>query len=301
MNPVPMRSLLFVPGDSEKKLARVDACAADAVILDLEDSVALPGKPRARELVGRFLQERPAASRPIKLWVRINALDSALALADLVAVVGGEPDGIMQPKIDGPADVAQLSAYLDALEAVHRIPTGTIGIIPVATETALAPFRLGDLAASDLPRLAGLTWGAEDLASAISASTNRDGNGEWAFTYKMVRSLTLLAAHAAGVPAYETLHADFRDDAGLRSTSSAARVEGFGGRIAIHPDQVAIINDSFSPSDEELAYARRVVESFSAEGATGTASLDGKMIDIPHLKQAKALLLRAGLGDQTHQ
>lgn len=291
MTPDPPRSLLFVPGDSEKKLAKIDDCGADAVILDLEDSVTPANKVRARELVRQFLRERPFADRPIELWVRINALDTGIALDDLVAVIGGTPSGIMLPKIQGPGDVARLSFYLDALEAVHSIAQGTIRVIPVATETAIAPFHLGDFADAKLSRLAGLTWGAEDLAAAISASTNRDHDGAWAFTYQMVRSLTLLAAHAAGIPVFETLHTDFRDDEGLRSSTNAARAEGFAGRIAIHPGQVAIINESFAPSDDEIDHARRIVAAF-ADGSAAVTKLAGRMIDIPHLKQAEAVIRR---------
>ena len=290
MSDRPLRSLLFVPGDSERKLARVGECGADAVILDLEDSVATPNKKLARRLVAEFLAQNPQSPRTPQLWVRINPLDSGLALADLAAVAGFRPDGIMQPKIEGPEDVRRLSHYLDALEAAHGIPAGTIGVLPVATETAVAPFRLGDFAGAGLARLVGLTWGAEDLAAAVGATTNRDDSGEWAFTYQMARSLCLLAAHAAGVQAIDTLHVDFRDETALRDTSRAARSEGFTGRIAIHPAQVAAINESFMPSDTEVAHARKVLAAFAASSGAGTVGLDGKMLDIPHLRQAQQVL-----------
>jgi citrate lyase subunit beta/citryl-CoA lyase len=196
----------------------------------------------------------------------------------------------MQPKVDGPADVAALSATLDRLEAEHALPPGAIRILPVATETPIAPFRLGEFAGAGLSRLAGLTWGAEDLSAALGASTNLGPDGNWSFTYQMVRSLTLLAAHAAGVPAIETLYVDFRDDAGLRASSRAARAEGFNGRLAIHPTQVAGINDSFSPSPEEVAFAKRLVAAFEAEPHLGTIGIDGKMYDLPHLKAARRTL-----------
>ncbi len=289
----PLRSLLFIPGDSEKKLAKVDGCGADAVILDLEDAVAPANKPAARRLVAEFLAARPREGRSPRIWVRVNPFDTGLTLEDLAAVAGGAPDGIMQPKTDGPADVARLSHYLDAFEAASGTAAGSTGIIPVATETAHAPFHLGAFATAGLARLAGLTWGAEDLAAAVGASTNRGADGEWAFTYKMARSLCLLAAHAAGVPAIETLHADFRDEEGLRASCRAARSEGFTGRLAIHPAQVAAINESFLPSEAEIAFARRVQAAFAAAPGTGTVGLDGKMLDIPHLKAAQRVLAQA--------
>ncbi|QQV77676.1 CoA ester lyase [Sphingomonas aliaeris] len=285
-----LRSFLFIPGDSAKKLAKVDDCGADAVILDLEDAVAIANKSVAREMVTAFLKERPRAGRTVQLWVRINPLDTEWAVDDLAAIVAGDPDGIMQPKTNGPEDVRTLSTQLDRLEAANGLPAGDIRILPVATETPIAPFRLGDFAQAGLTRLAGLTWGAEDLSAAMGASTNLGPDGHWAFTYQLVRSLTLMAAHASGVPAFETLYVDFRDDDGLRSSCRAARAEGFAGRIAIHPAQVAAINESFSPSDDEIAFARRVIAAFEAEPAVGTVGIDGKMYDIPHLKAARRTL-----------
>lgn len=290
-----LRSLLFIPGDSEKKLGKADGCGADALILDLEDSVAPARKAQARDMVRDFLKARPCAGRASQLWVRINPLDTDMALGDLAAVVAGAPDGIMLPKADGPQDVARLSHYLDALEAQAGVEAGSVRVLPVATETAIAPFRLGDYATAGLNRLAGLTWGAEDLSAAVGASTNLDASGAWALTYRMVRSLTLLAAHAAGVPAIDTLFVDFRDEDGLREACRAARAEGFAGRIAIHPAQVAGIHEGFTPTDMEIAHARRVLAAFDAAAGDGTVGLDGKMLDIPHLKQAQAVLAQAGL------
>ena len=284
-----LRSWLFIPGDSEKKLGKADVTGADALILDLEDSVAADNKAQARDLVAAFLRARAPGARTSQLWVRINPLDSGLALGDLVAVVGGRPDGVMLPKCCGPADIAQVSHYLDALEAQAGIAAGSIKIVPVATETAAAPFTLGDYAGAKLERLLGLTWGAEDLAAALGASTNVDGGG-WALTFRMVRSLTLLGAKAAGVQAIDTLHVDFGDEAGLRETSRAARAEGFTGRLAIHPAQVAAINESFLPSPDEIAHAERVIAAFAAAPGAGTVAIDGRMTDLPHLKQAQAVL-----------
>lgn len=289
----PLRSLLFIPGDSEKKISKVDLCGADAVILDLEDSVSLANKPSARALVAAFLAERPPGARHPQLWVRINPLDSGLSSDDLDAVIAGTPDGIMLPKADGPDDVRALSVQLDELETTHGIPLGLIKIIPVATETAIAPFHLGRYATANLHRLAGLTWGAEDLSAALGASTNLGADGAWAFTYKLVRSLTLMAARAAGVQAIDTLFVDFRDEEGLRSASRAARAEGFTGRLAIHPAQVAAINEGFMPTAAEIAHAQRIVDAFAACPNVGTVGIDGKMIDRPHLIAAEALLAQA--------
>jgi citrate lyase subunit beta/citryl-CoA lyase len=285
-----LRSMLFVPGDSPRKLAKGDDSGADALILDLEDSVAPNQKGRARELVPAYMAERPQGSRSTQLWVRINPLETEYALADLAAIVVAAPDGIMIPKTDGPADVQRLSYYLDALEAQAGVAAGSIGILPVATETARAPFQLGAFADAGLARLRGLTWGAEDLSAAIGASTNLDAGGQWTLTYRVARSLTLLAAHAAGVQAIETLFVDYSDEAGLRESCRRAREEGFSGRIAIHPAQVAAINESFTPSAEEVEHARRVVEAFERAGGAGVVGLDGKMLDRPHLTQANAVL-----------
>ena len=285
-----LRSLLFIPGDSEKKLAKGDGCGADALILDLEDAVAAQNKAAARALVAAFLAERPGGQRTSQLWVRVNPLDSGLIDDDLAAVIGAAPDGVMLPKCDGPDDVRALSVKLDQRGAARTM------ILPVATETALAPFRLGDYAGAGLDRLAGLTWGAEDLSAALGASTNRDEHGGWAFTYKMVRSLTLLGAKAAGVAAIDTLYVDFRDDEGLRASSRASRAEGFTGRLAIHPGQVAAINESYLPSTAEIDHAHRVIEAFAAAPGAGTVGLDGRMLDRPHLRQAEAVLAQAARG-----
>jgi citrate lyase subunit beta / citryl-CoA lyase len=293
MSVLPLRSMLFIPGDSEKKLGKVDDCGADAVILDLEDSVAPENKALARKLVPEFMAQRPRGKRNLQLWVRVNPFDTGMTLEDLAAVVAAAPDGIMQPKTDNPEDVRRLSYYLDALEAAHGIEAGSIKILPVATETAVAPFHLGDFASAGLERLLGLTWGAEDLSAAMGASTNVDASGEWASTYKMVRSLCLLAAHASNVQAIDTLYVDFRDEEGLRKSCRNARSEGFTGRIAIHPAQVAGINESFMPSADEVAHAQRVLDAFAANPGAGTVGLDGKMIDIPHQKQAQKVLAQA--------
>lgn len=282
-----LRSLLFVPGDSEKKLDRARTVPADALILDLEDAVAPARKDAARAMTRAFVQQHD--ERSSQLWVRINPLDQTECLADLVAVIAARPDGIVLPKANDPDDVARLSFYLDALEAREGLPPLSVGIITVATETPSAPFALGRYARAQLPRLVGLTWGAEDLSAAVGATFNKTSDGDWDVTYQIVRSACLLAAIAAGVQAIDTLFSDYRDQVGLEASSSLARRQGFTGRIAIHPDQVEIINRSFSPSAEEVAAARRIVGAF-AESDSGTVGLDGRMLDMPHLKQAQRVL-----------
>lgn len=295
MSDAPIRSFLFIPGDSEKKLGKADASDADALIFDLEDAVSPDNKPMARKLLSEFLAARPRGSRNAQFYVRVNPLDTGMTLEDMAAVIPHGPDGIMLPKCNGPADVVQASHYLDAFEQMGGVEAGSIRILPVATETAIAPFALGEYAKADLPRLMGLTWGAEDLSAAIGASSNLDETGSWAFTYRMVRAQCLLAAHAAGVEAIDTLYVDFRDDEGLRTASRASRGEGFTGRIAIHPAQVAGINESYMPSAEEVEHAQRIVAAFAAAPGAGTVGLDGKMVDIPHLKQAQKVLAQAEL------
>lgn len=293
-----IRSFLFIPGDSEKKLSKGDESGADAIILDIEDAVAPANKETARKLVRAYLDARPSGNRSPQVWVRINPLSTPLALDDLSAVIGGVPDGVVLPKAESPDDVRALSKHLDDLEMASGLAAGGIKILPLVTETARSVFHIGDYAGADLPRLAGLTWGAEDLSAALGATTNRDASGEWSFTYKHVRSLTLIAAHAAGVPAIETLHADFRDENGLRKACKQARSEGFSGRLAIHPAQVAPINETFCPSDEEIAFAERIVKAFEDQPGAGVIALDGKMLDIPHLKQAEKTLAMGRLYKQ---
>lgn len=288
----PIRSFLFVPGDSEKKMSKVAGSAADAVILDLEDAVSVGRKGVARQIVSEFIVSQLGDGGGPQLWVRINPIDTDFALTDLAVVVPAVPAGVMIPKVNGPDDVVRVGHYLEALETANGVPPGSIRLLPVATETARAPFRLGDYADAGLERLYGLTWGAEDLSAALGASTNLDLTGQWTTTYQMVRSLTLMGARAADVEAVETLYVDIRDDAGLAESSRRARAEGFSGRIAIHPNQVVVINDAFTPSSEEIEFAQRVVEAFSED--VGAVALDGKMLDLPHLKQAERVLALVG-------
>ena len=283
------RSFLFVPGDSERKLAKGQGSGADALILDLEDSVAPARKALARGTVAAYLAARPPGGP--QLWVRINPLDEG-GVADIAGIVRPGLDGIMVPKIDGPAEIVRLGHHLEVMESREGLDPGAIRILPVATETARAPFGLGAFAEHALPRLHGLTWGAEDLSAALGASTNRDASGAYAFTYRMVRSLTLLAARACAVEPVESVWTDFRDADGFARDCEASAREGFTGRMAIHPDQVAIINRSFSPSEAGVAQARRVLAAFAAAPDSGTVGLDGTMIDIPHRRQAELVLAR---------
>jgi citrate lyase subunit beta/citryl-CoA lyase len=284
------RSFLFVPGDSERKLAKGESVGADALILDLEDSVPASRLEIARSMVLDYLASHRARERAPQLWVRINPLATPRALPDLAAIVAGAPDGILLPKVASSADVVLLDHYLDALETREGIARGSIRILPVITETAAGMFTTGGYAGCS-PRLFGLTWGAEDLSAALGASTNRDESGELEFTYRMARSLCLLGAVAAGVEPIDTTSTDIRNMDSVRRESEAARRAGFTGKIAIHPDQVPVINEAFTPSAEEITHATRVVEAFAA--GAGTIALDGKMLDMPHLKQARRVLAMA--------
>lgn len=288
-----LRSMLFIPGDSEKKLSKGDECGADAIILDLEDAVAPTNKSQARNMVAAYLKARPKAQRSMQIWVRVNPIDTNFCDEDIAAVVPFQPDGIMQPKAVSPKDVAELSTRLDDAERKANIPNQTIKLLPLTTETAQSPFHLGEYAYAALPRMVAMSWGAEDLSAALGASTNLDSTGQWAFTYKMVRSMVLMAARASNVQPIETLFADFRDAEGLAASCRAARAEGFTGRMAIHPAQVDVINQSFTPSAEEINFAQRVVDAFAANPGVGTVGMDGKMLDVPHLKQAKQTLALA--------
>jgi citrate lyase subunit beta/citryl-CoA lyase len=278
-----IRSFLFVPGDSEKKLAKAQGSPADALILDLEDSVAAENRPKARGLVREYLKQKT----PQALWVRVNPVGTDDYRADIAAIVAGAPVGLMIPKPDSPQTLRAADGDISALEVSAGVAERSIKLLPVATETPTAVTTLMEYR-DPPPRLWGLTWGAEDLSAAVGAAGNRDESGEFLLTYKIVRSLCLIAAKAASVEAIETLHADFRDQAGLARAARAAQREGFSGMMAIHPDQVATINEAFTPSQADVEYSRRVVAAFAS--GVGVASLDGKMLDQPHLKQARHVL-----------
>lgn len=284
------RSWLFVPADSEKKIAKALGGEADAIILDLEDSVAEANKPAARALAVAAL--RQDSDSRAQLWVRINPLDGEHAEADLAAIVGAQPYGVMVPKTESGADIASLAAMLTAEEEAQNVPVGAIRISAISSETGASLFGLGSYAGSS-ERLAALTWGAEDLSAALGASSKFDSDGELSFTYKMARSLCLAGAVAAEVQPVDSLFGDFRDEEGLARDCDKGRHEGFTGKLAIHPAQVPVINAAFTPSDAEIAYAHEVVELFAANPDLGTIGLDGKMLDRPHLLQARRVLERA--------
>jgi citrate lyase subunit beta/citryl-CoA lyase len=284
-----MRSLLFVPADSDKKLAKSLGSTADILLLDLEDSVAPARKDAARGLTRDFLKSRPAGRRA---YVRINPLSTPHALSDLEAVMPGRPDGIMLPKAAGGDDVRTLDRALARLEESNALAIGATAILPIATETAPAMFTLGSYGGSSR-RLAGLMWGAEDLATDIGALANRRADGTYEAPFALARSMCLFAAAAACVPAIDTVYADFRDRAGFeRECLDGVRI-GFSAKAAIHPDQVEIINRVFTPSAEAVAHARRIVDAFAASPEAGVISLDGQMVDRPHLVAAQRVLARA--------
>ena len=289
-----MRSLLFVPGESPEKLGKALRAEADALILDLEDSVAPAQKGAARRTVLSFLLGQRGADRP-RLYVRINPVATPLSEGDLDAVMTGAPDGIVLPKASGGSDVVILAARLSLREAVHGIDDGATRIIPIATESAAAIFGLGSYRNAS-PRLAGLTWGAEDLAADTGAAATRI-DGAWTEPVQTARSLALFAAAAAEVAAIDTVHTDFRDVEGLKRECAAAVRDGFSGKLAIHPDQVAIINAAFSPTAEAIERAEQIVAAFAASGTTGVTSLDGRMLDRPHLAAAERLLRRVTAGN----
>jgi citrate lyase subunit beta / citryl-CoA lyase len=280
-----MRSLLFVPADSERKLGRGLESGADALILDLEDSVAAPNRPMARRLAREFLETY--GSERIRRYIRINPLASGLALDDLAATVVGRPDGILLPKFT-PEDVRTADHYLSAFEAAAGAPVGAIRIIAIATETPAAVFALGGYKGIS-PRLEAITWGAEDLSACIGGN-NRTIDGDYDGPYKLARSLCLLAASAAEVVAIDPIYTDFKDPEGLKAECAAARRSGFVAKMAIHPAQLATINEAFSVSASERDWAQRVVAAFAANPDAGTLALDGKMIDKPHLVLARRLL-----------
>lgn len=285
-----MRSLLFVPGDDPRKIAKGLACGADALILDLEDSVAPSRKAEARRIVMDALKAR--ADGGPKLLVRVNALRSGEIAADLDAVMPGRPDALMLPKAEGGADIQHLGALVAVREAENAIPDGATGILPIVTETPLALFRLGTVPGASL-RLIGLTWGAEDLAGAVGAETNRDSAGHYTDPFRLARSLALFAAAAAEVAPVDSVYVDFRDMAGLKAEAEAARHDGFTAKMAIHPAQVPVINAVFTPDDAAIARAKRIVTLFAENPDQGVIGLDGQMVDRPHLVQAERILARA--------
>jgi citrate lyase subunit beta/citryl-CoA lyase len=280
-----IRSALFVPSDSEKKMAKAGAAGADALVIDLEDAVLPDRKPLARNMMREYLA---TALQRETIWVRVNDLASGELLKDLAAVVPARPAGILLPKIRGPEDVSIVGHYLDALEAEHELISGQIRITAIVTETPSSVLRLGELVKLAHPRIQVVTWGGEDLSSAMGAGDPRLPGGAWRPMYEHARAQCLLTAHALSAEALDTVYVDFKNAEGLRRACLESRYDGFTGRIAIHPDQVPIINEAFTPTADERAMAQRVVDAF-ASGA-GAVSIDGKMYDVPHLKAARRIL-----------
>ena len=268
------RSWLFAPGDSERKMEKAAAGPADIVLFDLEDAVAETEKPKGGQQVAAFLAAQPADRS--RLWVRINPLQGAHALVDLAAVMSARPGGIMLPKARHRTDVERLDHHLSELEVAAGIERGATRVIALVTETAESMFNTGTYGGA--PRLVAMTWGAEDLADALGAADNRNADGSYAFTYELARSFCLLGAAAAGVIAVETIHGDFRDESGLRRRAQNARRAGFRGMLAIHPAQVPVINEAFTPSAEELQAAQEIVGLFAANPGTGTIGYKGAML-----------------------
>lgn len=289
-----MRSWLFAPGDSERKMAKAGDSEADIVLLDLEDSVLPENKPAARELVRDFLGAQADRHR---IWVRINPVSGEDAGADLDAVIGAAPGGVMLPKAEGRSDIAALDSMLTQREQAHGLAHGSTRIAALVTETPRAMFLCGDYA-GDYPgcaRLAAMSWGAEDLSSALGASIQHRPDGTYMPTYELARSLCLLGAVAAGAVPVETVMPDFRDIDGLKARAEMVRSQGYRGMLAIHPDQVPVINAAFTPSAAEVAHARAVVQAFADNPSKGTVALAGTMVDIPHLRLARRTLADAGM------
>jgi citrate lyase subunit beta/citryl-CoA lyase len=286
-----MRSLLFVPADSARKLEKGMKSGADALIVDLEDSVALDSKAKARESAAAFLREAIASKTRPYILVRVNGLQTGLTDADLDAVAPAKPDAIMLPKAEGGASIMHADAKLAVREAINNLPDGHIKILPIATETAASLFVAGTFAGSS-GRLTGLTWGAEDLSAELGAQANRGADGRFLDPYRLARALCLAGASAAQVPAFDTVYVDFRNSEGLRRECEEAARDGFVGKMAIHPAQVPILNDIFTPSPEALARAQSVVDAFEANPRAGVVGIGGVMYDRPHLARAQRLLAR---------
>jgi citrate lyase subunit beta/citryl-CoA lyase len=287
----PLRSMLFVPADSERKLAKAQTVPADALIVDLEDSVDAARKDAARQLASEYLRDRSAIRAPT-LWLRVNGIGDRHFAADVAAAVRAQVDGIVLPKPRSARDVLALAAQLDVLEMQMNRPLGATTILPIATETASSVLGLREYANCG-PRLAALTWGAEDLSAALGAETAVDERGAWLPPYELARSLCLLAAAAAEVPAIDTVHTDVRDLLGLRRSALAAQRDGFAGKLAVHPDQVAVLNEAFRPTAAAVEAAQAVVAAFAAEGGAGVVAYGGKMLDRPHLLRAQRVLALA--------
>jgi citrate lyase subunit beta/citryl-CoA lyase len=287
------RSWLFVPGDSEAKLAKTPGVGADVVVIDLEDSVAPDMKPTARVIALNWLhrnRHQVLDSRTPERWVRINAFGTPWWREDLASVIQAAPHGIVLPKCEGPEQLQQLSAELYEFEQRSSVPTNTTRILPLVGETPGAALSIANFVGVTQPRLLGFGWGAEDLAAAMGATRKRDSHGAWTDAFRLVRSHVLLTAYARGVLAIDAIYPEFKDMEALRKAAEAARADGFSGMLAVHPAQVPVINAAFTPSAEELAEARAIVDTFAAHPGAGAVNFNGRMVDRPHLDQAQRLL-----------
>lgn len=288
-----MRSLLFVPGDSPRKLEKGLTSGADILLIDLEDSVALSAKEEARRVTAEFLSEHRAKAERPRLFVRVNGLTTGLTDADLDGMMRAGPEGIVLPKTVGGADVAHLGAKLAVREAEFGLEDGVTRILAIATENAAGVFALATFAGAS-HRLMGITWGGEDLSADLGAETNRDEDGSYTDPYRLARSLTLMGAATAGVDAVDSVFTNFRDMAGLETECRKAQRDGFVAKMAIHPAQVPVINDAFAPSQEAIERAQAVIAAFQANPGAGVVGVHGEMLDRPHLLRAERLLRRAG-------
>jgi len=286
-----MRSYLFVPGDSARKLEKGLGSGADALIVDLEDSVAPSAKEAARQVTEGFLREAGKTQSRPRLFVRVNDLASGHTAADLDAVMESGPDGIVQPKACGGADVAHLAAMIAVREAEYALEDGKTKIMAIATETARSIFALGSFRGAS-HRLTGIAWGGEDLSADLGSESNRDANGHYTDPYRLARSLTLIGASAAEIDAIDTVYTNFRDMDGLAAECRDARRDGFAAKMAIHPAQVPVINETFAPTAQEIARAKAIIAAFENDPQAGVVAIDGEMIDMPHLKRARRLMSR---------
>lgn len=291
-----MRSLLFVPGDSDRKIAKAMSSGADALILDLEDSVALDRKEEARAMTRDFIASAKGQEKRPRLYVRINALTTDFWSADLEGVMPAGPDGIILPKPRSGEDVHRLSLALDHAEERAGLKQGSTRIVAIATEVPICVLNMASFVGSS-SRLEGLTWGAEDLSAEVGSTATREPNGALTSPYRLARDLCLFTAVSAGVQPIDTVFIDFRDLDGLRAEAAAAARDGFTGKLAIHPDQIEPINAAFTPSAEEVERARRIVAAFEATPGAGVVGLDGQMLDRPHLEHARRVLEMAGVSE----
>jgi citrate lyase subunit beta/citryl-CoA lyase len=286
-----MRSLLFVPAHDGRKCEKALASGADALILDLEDAVPGAEKAGARIVCAEFVARNQDR---LRLFVRVNALSTGLTQADLDAVGRARPYGVMLPKCASGKDVSRVASMLSDVESRNGVPPGYIKVLPIVTETAASVFALGTYATDAGPRLCGLFWGGEDLAADIGAKANRDEAARYTTPYQMARALTLLGATAAQVPAFDAVYTNFRDEQGLRVEAAEAVRDGFSGKVAIHPDQIEAIHAVFTPSEDELTWAKRVIAAFDEAPTAGAVALEGRMLDRPHYRSAQRMLSRAG-------